>query len=219
MYVSLSYIYSSMLVSPLPLLTQLEMITDLLGTPSMEDVAHVTSKHAVKSLLAHPKPRALGKLYALSPTISHGAVHLLSQMLVFNPVSLLPTSPSPPSLPPSLPPPLSHTHSHTHTPSIDLLHNVIYLYIHVHTQIDIHLLRRPSYFILTNCLSPATTSIFYPYKLSLSRDHKYILSLQIVSLPRPQVYFIPTNSHSLPLTFNHKYIKYLGVFQCSILPQ
>lgn len=65
--------------------TQLEMITDLLGAPSLEDVAHVTSRHAVKSLLSQAKPRALGKLYALSPTVSHGAVHLLSQMLVFNP--------------------------------------------------------------------------------------------------------------------------------------
>ena len=65
------------------------MITDLLGAPSIEDVAHVTSHRAVKSLLSQAKPRALGKLYALSPTISHGAVHLLSQMLVFNPVRLL----------------------------------------------------------------------------------------------------------------------------------
>ena len=71
-----------------PPLLQLEMITDLLGAPSIEDVAHVTSHRAVKSLLSQAKPRALGKLYALSPTISHGAVHLLSQMLVFNPVRL-----------------------------------------------------------------------------------------------------------------------------------
>jgi nemo like kinase len=65
--------------------TQLEMITDILGAPSREDVAHVTSHRAVKSLLSQAKPRALSKLYALSPTVSHGAVHLLSQMLVFNP--------------------------------------------------------------------------------------------------------------------------------------
>ena len=65
------------------------MITDILGAPSLEDVAHVTSHHAVKSLLSQSKPRALGKLYSLSPTVSHGAVHLLSQMLVFNPVRLI----------------------------------------------------------------------------------------------------------------------------------
>ena len=64
--------------------TQLEMITDILGAPTPEDLAHVTS-HAIKSLLSQAKPCALGKLYALSPTTSHGAVHLLSQMLVFNP--------------------------------------------------------------------------------------------------------------------------------------
>ena len=66
---------------PLPLPPpQLEMITDLLGTPSLEDVCHVTSHLAVKSLLSKAKPCALGKLYALSPTTSHGAVHLLSQI-------------------------------------------------------------------------------------------------------------------------------------------
>ena len=48
--------------------TQLKMITDLLGAPSLE-----------------AKPSTLGKLYDLPPTISHGAVHLLSLMLVFNP--------------------------------------------------------------------------------------------------------------------------------------
>lgn len=67
--------------------SQLEMITDLLGTPSLEDVRHITSPSAVKNLLSQSKPAALAKLYQLAPNTSHGAVHLLSQMLIFNPVS------------------------------------------------------------------------------------------------------------------------------------
>lgn len=69
------------------LLPQLEMITDLLGAPSLEDVRHITSHTAIKSLLSKHKPPALQTLYTLAPSTSHGAVHLLSQMLVFNPVS------------------------------------------------------------------------------------------------------------------------------------
>lgn len=64
---------------------QLEMVTDLLGSPSLDDVKHITSHTAVKSLLTQQKPPALHKLYSLAPTITHGAVHLLSQMLIFNP--------------------------------------------------------------------------------------------------------------------------------------
>ena len=62
------------------------MVTDLLGSPSLDDVKHITSHTAVKSLLTQQKPPALHKLYSLAPTITHGAVHLLSQMLIFNPV-------------------------------------------------------------------------------------------------------------------------------------
>lgn len=64
------------------------MITDLLGTPTKEDVDHITSPSAVKSLRSQTKPEALSKLYQLAPSTSHGAVHLLSQMLIFNPVSV-----------------------------------------------------------------------------------------------------------------------------------
>ena len=63
------------------------MITDLLGAPALEDVYHITSPSAVKNLLSQTKPAALAKLYQLAPNTSHGAVHLLSQMLIFNPVS------------------------------------------------------------------------------------------------------------------------------------
>ncbi len=63
------------------------MITDLLGTPSLEDVYHVTSSATAKSLVSQSKPSGMSKLYQLSTDMSHSAVHLLSQMLVFNPVS------------------------------------------------------------------------------------------------------------------------------------
>ena len=63
------------------------MIIDLLGSPSVEEVYHITSPSAVKNLLSQNKPAALAKLYKLAPNTSHGAVHLLSQMLVFSPVS------------------------------------------------------------------------------------------------------------------------------------
>ncbi len=68
-------------------LSQLDMVTDLIGSPSDSDVAFVTSSDTVKSILKKPKPPALHKLYSLSPLASHGIVHLLSQMLIFNPVS------------------------------------------------------------------------------------------------------------------------------------
>lgn len=58
----------------------------MLGTPSLEDMKHITSPKAIKNLLAQQKPPAPEKLYSIASNISHGAVHLLSQMLVFNPV-------------------------------------------------------------------------------------------------------------------------------------
>ncbi|XP_064392258.1 serine/threonine-protein kinase NLK2-like [Halichondria panicea] len=66
---------------------QLDMITDLLGTPSLDDVKHITSRKSIRNLLSRHKPPASQQLYALSPngTISHEAVHLLSQLLIFNP--------------------------------------------------------------------------------------------------------------------------------------
>lgn len=72
---------------PPPLPIQLEMITDLLGSPPQEDLKHITSQTSIMNLLAQKKPAALRKLYALSRNISHEAVHLLMEVLVFNPVS------------------------------------------------------------------------------------------------------------------------------------
>jgi len=64
---------------------QLELITDLLGTPSLEDM-----KHGCEGARAHLqrrpyKPPTLAALYTLSSQATHEAVHLLCQMLVFNP--------------------------------------------------------------------------------------------------------------------------------------
>jgi serine/threonine protein kinase len=65
---------------------QLEMITDLLGSPAPEDLTHLNSCDAIKRMLSKQKPSALHNLYKLSPLSTHGLVHLLTQLLVFNPV-------------------------------------------------------------------------------------------------------------------------------------
>lgn len=64
---------------------QLHMITDLLGTPVHEDLSHLSSQLLAKTLLSTKKPPSFHTLYNLSPIVSHGAVHFLSQVLVFNP--------------------------------------------------------------------------------------------------------------------------------------
>lgn len=63
----------------------MELITELLGTPSPEDM-----KHACDGARSHmsrrvPKPPSLSALYTLSTHATHEAVHLLCQMLVFDP--------------------------------------------------------------------------------------------------------------------------------------
>lgn len=68
-------------------LAQLEMITDLLGTPLASDVQHLSTGETVKRLLSKRKPQNMRELYKLSPCTTHEIVHLLMQMLVFNPVS------------------------------------------------------------------------------------------------------------------------------------
>ena len=65
---------------------QLELITDLLGTPAAEDMSSACEA-ARKHMIRRPaKPPSLAALYTLSSQATHEAVHLLSQMLVFNPV-------------------------------------------------------------------------------------------------------------------------------------
>nr|SVE78823.1 EOG090X04Z1 [Daphnia lumholtzi] len=64
---------------------QLELITDLLGTPNVEDMS-TACEAARKHMIRRPaKPPSLAALYTLSSQATHEAVHLLSQMLVFNP--------------------------------------------------------------------------------------------------------------------------------------
>lgn len=64
---------------------QLELITDLLGTPSVDDM-RTACDGARAHLRRQPhKPPSLAALYTLSSQATHEAVHLLCRMLVFNP--------------------------------------------------------------------------------------------------------------------------------------
>lgn len=66
---------------------QLDLITELLGTPSLEDMRHACEGARSHMLRRAPKPPSLSALYTLSSHATHEAVHLLCQMLVFDPVS------------------------------------------------------------------------------------------------------------------------------------
>lgn len=66
---------------------QLELITELLGTPSLEDMRHACEGARSHMLRRAPKLPSLSALYTLSSHATHEAVHLLCQMLVFDPVS------------------------------------------------------------------------------------------------------------------------------------
>lgn len=68
---------------------QLELITELLGTPSLEDMKSACEGAKTHMLSKAPKPPALSALYSLSTQATHEVVHLLCQMLVFDPVSML----------------------------------------------------------------------------------------------------------------------------------
>ncbi|NP_001161596.1 nemo-like protein kinase [Saccoglossus kowalevskii] len=64
---------------------QLDLITDLLGTPNMEDLKHACEGAKAHILRGAQKPPTLAALYNLSNQATHEAVHLLCRMLVFNP--------------------------------------------------------------------------------------------------------------------------------------
>lgn len=66
---------------------QLELITELLGTPTLEDMRFACEGARSHMLRRAPKPPSLTALYTLSSQATHEAVHLLCQMLVFDPVS------------------------------------------------------------------------------------------------------------------------------------
>ncbi|KAL2737361.1 serine/threonine-protein kinase NLK isoform X1 [Vespula maculifrons] len=64
---------------------QLELITELLGTPTLEDMRYACEGARTHMLRRAPKPPSLTALYTLSSQATHEAVHLLCQMLVFDP--------------------------------------------------------------------------------------------------------------------------------------
>lgn len=66
---------------------QLELITELLGTPSLEDMRYACEGAKSHILRRPPKPSSLTALYTLSTQATHEVVHLLCQMLVFDPVN------------------------------------------------------------------------------------------------------------------------------------
>uniref|UniRef100_A0A914V923 Serine/threonine kinase NLK n=1 Tax=Plectus sambesii TaxID=2011161 RepID=A0A914V923_9BILA len=64
---------------------QLNLIIDLLGTPQPSDMKGACEGAKNHVLRSPYRPPNTVKLYALSPQASHEAVHLLSQLLVFDP--------------------------------------------------------------------------------------------------------------------------------------
>lgn len=64
---------------------QLELITDLLGTPTLSDMKFACEAAKRHILTRGHKPPSLSALYTLSPTVTHDAVHLLCQMLTMDP--------------------------------------------------------------------------------------------------------------------------------------
>lgn len=68
----------------------MDLITNLLGTPKLADM-RTAADGAVKHMMKQcHKPPAMSTLYTLSQDATHEAVHLMCQMLVFDPVSILP---------------------------------------------------------------------------------------------------------------------------------
>lgn len=67
-------------------LNQLNLITDAIGTPSDEDIKHVTHKEALRYLKQLPKKKPV-PLRVLFPKAAPEEIDLLSKMLVFNPAN------------------------------------------------------------------------------------------------------------------------------------
>lgn len=66
---------------------QLELITELLGSPTLEEMRYACEGARSHMMRRAQKPPSLATLYNLSSQATHEAVHLLCQMLVFDPVS------------------------------------------------------------------------------------------------------------------------------------
>lgn len=65
--------------------SQLDLITDLLGTPPLSAMASACEGARAHILRGPHKPPSLSVLYMLSDGATHEAVHLLCRMLVFDP--------------------------------------------------------------------------------------------------------------------------------------
>ncbi len=64
---------------------QLELITDLLGTPSLSDMRYACEAAKRHMLNRGVKQRNVGVLYSLSSSSTHEAVHLVLRMLTLDP--------------------------------------------------------------------------------------------------------------------------------------
>lgn len=71
-------------------LAQLELITDLLGTPTPDEMKYACQGAKMHMQKQPYKHSSIPAFYTLSAQATHEAVHLLTQMLVFDPVSILP---------------------------------------------------------------------------------------------------------------------------------
>lgn len=65
---------------------QLDLITELLGTPKPEDMRGACDGARSHMMRQRIKPASLSALYGLSSQATHEAVHLLCRMLVFDQV-------------------------------------------------------------------------------------------------------------------------------------
>ena len=64
---------------------QLELITDLLGTPTLTDMKYACEAAKRHMLSRGGKPPSVTALYTLGASATHEAIHLLCQMLTLDP--------------------------------------------------------------------------------------------------------------------------------------
>ena len=67
---------------------QLDLILELLGTPSMDDMNGMCEPAKQHVLQKGPQPSRVSALYKLSQDTDQSVVNLMVQMLMFNPVSM-----------------------------------------------------------------------------------------------------------------------------------
>ena len=64
---------------------QLDLITDLLGTPTLSDMRYACEAAKRHMLAKGGKPPSVSALYTLGTSATHEAIHLLCQMLTLDP--------------------------------------------------------------------------------------------------------------------------------------